>query len=50
MAVLAEPSADMPKGFSAEKVGYGAGTRNLEIPNVLRATLGTVRRSLKATL
>ncbi len=42
MAALAEPSADMPKGFSAEKVGYGAGTRNLEIPNVLRATLGTV--------
>lgn len=42
MAALAEPSADMPKGFSAEKVGYGAGTRNLEIPNVLRATLGGV--------
>lgn len=42
MAALAEPSADMPKGFSAEKVGYGAGTRNLEIPNVLRVTLGTV--------
>lgn len=42
MAALAEPSADMPKGFGAEKVGYGAGTRNLEIPNVLRATLGTV--------
>lgn len=42
MAALSEPSADMPKGFSAEKVGYGAGTRNLEIPNVLRATLGTV--------
>lgn len=42
MAALAEPSADMPKGFSAEKVGYGAGTRNLEIPNVLRATLGAV--------
>lgn len=44
MAALAEPSADMPKGFSAEKVGYGAGTRNLEIPNVLRATLGTVEK------
>lgn len=44
MAALAELSADMPKGFSAEKVGYGAGTRNLEIPNVLRATLGTVEK------
>ena len=49
MAALAEPSADMPKGFSAEKVGYGAGTRNLEIPNVLRATLA-LSKKLKATL
>lgn len=50
MAALAEPSADMPKGFSAEKVGYGAGTRNLEIPNVLRATLGTVAEAKNHSL
>lgn len=50
MAALAEPSADMPKGFSAEKVGYGAGTRNLEIPNVLRATLGTVAEAKNYSL
>ena len=50
MAALAEPSADMPKGFSAEKVGYGAGTRNLEIPNVLRATLGTVEEAKNHSL
>lgn len=42
MAALAETSVDMPKGFITEKVGYGAGTRNLEIPNVLRVSLGTV--------
>lgn len=42
MAALAKPSADMPHGFTAQKVGYGAGTRNLEIPNVLRVTLGTL--------
>lgn len=50
MAALSEPSADMPKGFSAEKVGYGAGTRNLEIPNVLRATLGTVAEAKNHSL
>lgn len=50
MVALAEPSADMPKGFSAEKVGYGAGTRNLEIPNVLRATLGTVAEAKNHSL
>ncbi len=42
MAALAKTSVDMPKGFIIEKVGYGAGTRNLEIPNVLRVSLGTL--------
>lgn len=50
MAALAVPSADMPKGFSTEKVGYGAGTRNLEIPNVLRVALGTVEEVKSNTL
>lgn len=45
MAVLAKPSADMPAGFAAQKIGYGAGTRNLKIPNVLRSTLGTIEKS-----
>ena len=38
---LAEYSADLPEDFSSEKIGYGAGTWDLDIPNVLRIYLGT---------
>lgn len=31
----------LPKGFVADKTGYGAGGWDLEIPNVLRMTVGT---------
>lgn len=31
----------MPQGFVADKTGYGAGGWDLEIPNVLRMTLGS---------
>ena len=37
---LAEYSADLPEDFSSEKIGYGAGTWDLNIPNVLRIYLG----------
>jgi len=37
---LAEYSADLPEDFSSEKIGYGAGTWDLDIPNVLRIYLG----------
>ena len=37
---LAEYSADLPEDFSSEKIGYGAGTWDLDIPNVLRVYLG----------
>ena len=37
---LAEFSADLPEDFSSEKIGYGAGTWDLDIPNVLRIYLG----------
>ena len=37
---LAENSVDMPEDFVSEKIGYGAGTLNLDIPNVLRIYLG----------
>ncbi|MBR4905085.1 MAG: nickel pincer cofactor biosynthesis protein LarC [Selenomonadaceae bacterium] len=37
---LAEYSADLPEDFSSEKIGYGAGTLDLDIPNVLRIYLG----------
>jgi uncharacterized protein (DUF111 family) len=30
----------MPQGFQGAQIGYGAGTWDLAIPNVLRATLG----------
>lgn len=37
---LAEYSADLPEDFTSEKIGYGAGTLDLDIPNVLRIYLG----------
>ena len=37
---LAESSLNIPDDFVSEKIGYGAGTLNLDIPNVLRIYLG----------
>ena len=37
---LAEFRADLPEDFTSEKIGYGAGTLNLQIPNVLRIYFG----------
>ena len=37
---LATFSADLPEDFSSEKIGYGAGSWDLDIPNVLRIYLG----------
>ena len=37
---LAEYSADLPEDFASEKIGYGAGSWELDIPNVLRIYLG----------
>ena len=39
---LAEFSADLPEDFISEKIGYGAGTLDLKIPNVLRIYFGEV--------
>jgi uncharacterized protein (TIGR00299 family) protein len=39
---LAEGFGDLPSGFIVRKTGYGAGSRDLEIPNVLRAQLGDI--------
>lgn len=41
-AALAASFGDMPSHFTTEKIGYGAGTWDLEIPNVLRIHLGTL--------
>lgn len=37
---LAEFRADLPEDFTSEKIGYGAGTLDLPIPNVLRIYFG----------
>ncbi|MBR5914079.1 MAG: nickel pincer cofactor biosynthesis protein LarC [Selenomonadaceae bacterium] len=37
---LAESSVDIPDDFISEKIGYGAGTLNLDIPNVVRIYFG----------
>ena len=37
---LATFSANLPEDFTSEKIGYGAGTLDLQIPNVLRIYLG----------
>ena len=40
LKVLASPVKEVPDGFTGEIIGYGAGTRNVEIPNVLRVNMG----------
>ena len=42
VAVLAEPTTDIPNGFVCQKIGYGAGTWDLPIPNVVRIQLGNI--------
>ena len=45
---LGRQCVEMPQGFQGAQIGYGAGTWDLAIPNVLRATLGEVLDSNKA--
>lgn len=40
VAALAEFSANLPEEFVSERIGYGAGSHDLPIPNVLRVYLG----------
>ena len=40
LKVLASPVKEMPEGFTGETIGYGAGTRDVVIPNVLRVNKG----------
>ena len=40
LKVLALPVKEAPDGFTGETIGYGAGTRDVAIPNVLRVTMG----------
>lgn len=40
MRVLAEVALEQPDAFSSERIAYGAGTREVAIPNVLRMYVG----------
>ncbi len=40
--VLGETAVELPDNFTSEKIAYGAGTWDLEIPNVLRVHVGTL--------
>jgi hypothetical protein len=40
LKVLAVPVREVPAGFVGETIGYGAGTRDVTIPNVLRVNIG----------
>ena len=46
LKVLAIPVREVPDGFIGETVGYGAGTRDVTIPNVLRVNVGTWNETL----
>lgn len=45
IAALANGYGSMPENFASSKIGYGAGTWDLEIPNVLRLHVGEILRS-----
>lgn len=40
--VLGETALELPANFTCEKIAYGAGTWELEIPNVLRVHVGNI--------
>jgi len=42
LAVLCDGFGDRPAGFVSERTAYGAGGRDLDIPNVLRAEVGFI--------
>lgn len=44
LSVLVDEFTDLPDNFVVEKVGYGAGTWDLEIPNVIRGYLGELQQ------
>lgn len=48
--VLGETALELPEDFVCEKIAYGAGTWELEIPNVLRVYVGTVAGEKNASI
>lgn len=47
VTALAEYSASLPDGFAVQSISYGAGTWELELPNVLRVYLGEYQGQAK---
>ncbi|VBB06859.1 Hypothetical protein LUCI_2096 [Lucifera butyrica] len=47
LAALGTGFGRMPENFLSEKIGYGAGTWDLAIPNVLRLQLGSISSAAK---
>lgn len=45
--VLGEVTLEIPADFECDKIAYGAGTWELEIPNVLRVHVGSVADAVK---
>jgi uncharacterized protein (TIGR00299 family) protein len=50
LAVLCDGFGDRPAGFVSERIAYGAGGWNLDIPNVLRAEVGCCRAGMAENL
>lgn len=50
LKVLAEYSDGLPSGFTGNYIAYGAGTRDVQIPNVLRMYVGTVLQQTETVL
>ena len=48
--VLGETALELPEDFVCEKIAYGAGTWELEIPNVLRIHVGTISNEKNASI
>lgn len=48
--VLGETALELPEDFVCEKIAYGAGTWELEIPNVLRIHVGTIADEKNASI
>lgn len=48
--VLGENALELPEDFVCEKIAYGAGTWELEIPNVLRIHVGTIANEKNASI
>ncbi len=48
--VLGEAAFELPEDFVCERIAYGAGTWELEIPNVLRMHVGSVSNEKNASI